>query len=46
MSAEELESIENHVIAELAQAEKEALASRDTQMPKPESALEGVYAST
>ena len=45
ISSDELEAVENRVIAELAQAEQEALISRDTQMPKPDSALDGVYAS-
>ncbi len=41
-----LESAEDRVIEELAQAEKEALESRDNCMPAPESALTGVYADT
>ncbi|HYR86628.1 MAG TPA: thiamine pyrophosphate-dependent dehydrogenase E1 component subunit alpha [Terriglobia bacterium] len=41
-----LEETEQKVIAELAQAEKEALASREENMPKPESAIQGVYAET
>jgi TPP-dependent pyruvate/acetoin dehydrogenase alpha subunit len=45
VSREQLESVENHVIGELALAEKDALASRETHMPRPESALDGVYAS-
>jgi TPP-dependent pyruvate/acetoin dehydrogenase alpha subunit len=44
VAGSELETVENRVIEELEAAEKEALASRDTQMPRPESALEGVYA--
>jgi TPP-dependent pyruvate/acetoin dehydrogenase alpha subunit len=38
------EDIEAHVIQELAEAEIEALRSRETRMPKPEAALEDVYA--
>jgi TPP-dependent pyruvate/acetoin dehydrogenase alpha subunit len=38
-----LDSAEERVIQELAQAEKEALESRDNCMPAPESALTGVY---
>ena len=38
------EEIEARVIQELAEAEKEALRSRETRMPKPEAALEDVYA--
>lgn len=40
----QLEEIEAQVIAELAQAETDALVSRETRMPRPESAIEGVYA--
>jgi 2-oxoisovalerate dehydrogenase E1 component len=39
-----LEEIEQHVIDEVARAEHEALASRETRMPQPPSTLEGVYA--
>ena len=39
-----LETIENQIIAEMADAEQQALASRETNMPEPESALRGVYA--
>jgi TPP-dependent pyruvate/acetoin dehydrogenase alpha subunit len=45
ISRADLEAIEQNVIAELAQAEKEALQSRDTRMPRPEAALEDVYAA-
>ena len=41
-----LDETEQKVIAELAQAEKEALASREKNMPKPETAIAGVYAET
>jgi pyruvate dehydrogenase E1 component alpha subunit len=41
-----LDETEQKVIAELAQAEKEALASREKSMPKPETAIAGVYAET
>lgn len=44
VSRARLEEIEEGVIAELALAEKEALISRDTRMPRPEAALDGVYA--
>jgi TPP-dependent pyruvate/acetoin dehydrogenase alpha subunit len=40
----ELTEIEERVIAELKQAEGEALASRETHMPRPEAAVENVYA--
>jgi TPP-dependent pyruvate/acetoin dehydrogenase alpha subunit len=41
-----LDETEQKVVAELAQAEKEALASREKNMPKPETAIAGVYAET
>ncbi len=41
-----LEETEQQVISEIEQAEKEALVSRENNMPKPESAIEGVYAPT
>jgi TPP-dependent pyruvate/acetoin dehydrogenase alpha subunit len=41
-----LEETEQKVIGELAQAEKEALGSRDRSMPRPDTAIEGVYAET
>ncbi len=41
-----LASVEERVVVELDQAEKEALESRDNCMPAPESALTGVYADT
>jgi TPP-dependent pyruvate/acetoin dehydrogenase alpha subunit len=40
----ELETIEAEVTAEVDRAAEEALASRENNMPPPESALEGVYA--
>ena len=39
-----LEAIEAEVTAEVDRAGEEALASRDSNMPPPESAIEGVYA--
>ncbi len=42
-SSRELEETEQRVTAEVAEAEREALASRDTKMPEPQTALEGVY---
>jgi TPP-dependent pyruvate/acetoin dehydrogenase alpha subunit len=44
VSRKQLEEIEKRVIDELAVAEKEALESRETSMPKPEDALTDVYA--
>lgn len=38
-----LEEIEKRILDEIGQAEREALASRDKNMPNPEAALEGVY---
>jgi TPP-dependent pyruvate/acetoin dehydrogenase alpha subunit len=38
-----LERLEAGILEEIAEAEKEALASRETRMPEPESALEDVY---
>src|SRR5262249_178674 len=46
VSGKTLEDVEARVIAEVRQAETEALESRDKKMPKPESAIEGVYAPT
>jgi TPP-dependent pyruvate/acetoin dehydrogenase alpha subunit len=46
VSRKSLEDVEARVIAEVLQAEKEALESREKKMPKPESAIEGVYAPT
>ncbi len=43
---ERLEEIEARVSAEVDAAAEEALRSRDTRMPVPESAAEGVYATT
>jgi TPP-dependent pyruvate/acetoin dehydrogenase alpha subunit len=40
-----LEEIERDVEAEIAEAEAEAITSRRDRMPRPESALEDVYAS-
>ncbi len=40
-----LEAVEAQVLAEIAAAEREALASREHRMPRPEDALEGVYAA-
>jgi TPP-dependent pyruvate/acetoin dehydrogenase alpha subunit len=45
ISQGDLQSVEQNVIAELAQAEKDALRSRDTRMPRPEAALEDVCAT-
>jgi len=39
-----LQAVEATVISELAAAEKAALQSRDSRMPRPEAAVEGVYA--
>src|SRR6266700_1491026 len=39
-----LEQAEAKVIDEIARAEKEALESRDSKMPEPETAIQGVYA--
>ncbi len=44
VAAAELEAIEADVTAEVDRAGEEALASRDGNMPPPESAIEGVYA--
>jgi pyruvate dehydrogenase E1 component alpha subunit len=40
-----LERIESEIVHEVEKAEREALESKDTHRPPPESALEGVYAS-
>jgi len=45
-NADILQQAEARVIAEIEQAEREALASRITQMPRPESAATGVYAES
>lgn len=42
----ELEKVEQDVIEELARAEKEALRSLETNKPRPECAIQGVYASS
>lgn len=44
ISRKTLEETEQRVIDAIMQAEKEALLSRENNMPKPESAIEGVYA--
>jgi TPP-dependent pyruvate/acetoin dehydrogenase alpha subunit len=44
VSRDELGEIESAVDAEIATAEDQALASRRDEMPRPESATEGVYA--
>jgi Pyruvate/2-oxoglutarate dehydrogenase complex, dehydrogenase (E1) component, eukaryotic type, alpha subunit len=44
ISRKRLEEVEARVIEELANGEKEAVRSRETRMPKPEAALEDVYA--
>jgi len=44
IESKQLEAVEERIIAELAEAEKQALASRETEMPKPESVLDNVYA--
>jgi 2-oxoisovalerate dehydrogenase E1 component subunit alpha len=46
VSKRTLEGIESRVIDEVKQAETEALESREKRMPRPESAIEGVYATT
>src|SRR5205809_1555620 len=46
ISRKTLGDIEAQVIDEIRQAEREALASRENNMPKPEWAIEGVYAPT
>ncbi|HXY20190.1 MAG TPA: thiamine pyrophosphate-dependent enzyme [Gemmatimonadales bacterium] len=45
VAASVLRDVEARVEAEVAQAEQEALRSRDERVPAPESAVEGVYAS-
>ena len=44
ISRKTLEDTEQCVISEITQAGKEALISKENQMPRPESAIEGVYA--
>lgn len=44
VAASELEAIEAEVTAEVDRAGEEALASRESNMPPPESAVHGVYA--
>src|SRR5574341_551387 len=44
VAASELEAVEAQVTAEVAKAGEEALARRESNMPPPESAVEGVYA--
>ncbi len=41
-----LESVEAEVSVQVEEAASQALASRDANMPRPETALEGVYGST
>ncbi|MBI2401617.1 MAG: thiamine pyrophosphate-dependent dehydrogenase E1 component subunit alpha [Gemmatimonadetes bacterium] len=43
-AAAELEAVESEVTAEVDRAADEALLSRQTNMPRPESAIDGVYA--
>ena len=45
LAASALEAVEARVEAEIAAAESEALASRETSVPEPESAERGVYGS-
>ena len=45
-SKKTLEDTEQQVLLEIMEAEKEALRSRENNMPTPESAIEGVYAPT
>jgi len=45
-NAEALTKAERRVLAEIEQAEKEALESRARRLPQPESAATGVYAET
>ncbi len=44
VAASELEAVEARVTAEVDRAGEEALASRESNMPSPQSAIEGVYA--
>ncbi len=46
ISRKSLEAAEQQVLKEISEAQKEALVSREKSMPKPESALEGVYAAS
>jgi TPP-dependent pyruvate/acetoin dehydrogenase alpha subunit len=41
-----LEETEERVIAEIAEAEREALASRESEMPQPATVTQGVYADS
>ncbi len=45
VSAADLEAIEREVTTEVDRAAEEALTSREGNMPPPESAIDGVYAS-
>jgi 2-oxoisovalerate dehydrogenase E1 component len=45
VSKSTLEGVEQRVIDEMARAEKEALTSSKTEMPKPETLTEGLYAA-
>jgi TPP-dependent pyruvate/acetoin dehydrogenase alpha subunit len=42
-SKADLSAVEDQVIDEMADAERDALASRESRMPRPETALAGVY---
>jgi len=44
VAAKELEAVETRVTAEVDKAGEEALASRESNMPPPPTAIEGVYA--
>jgi TPP-dependent pyruvate/acetoin dehydrogenase alpha subunit len=46
ISRETLHAKEEEVITEILKAEREALSSRESNMPRPEMAIEGVYATT
>jgi TPP-dependent pyruvate/acetoin dehydrogenase alpha subunit len=46
VTAAELETVENTVTAEVERAAAEALESRESRMPPPESALDDVYGTT
>jgi TPP-dependent pyruvate/acetoin dehydrogenase alpha subunit len=45
-SKADLEGVEGRVLDEIAGAERDALASRESRMPRPETALAGVYFSS
>jgi TPP-dependent pyruvate/acetoin dehydrogenase alpha subunit len=44
VTAADLEAVEADVTGEVDRAAEEALRSRETNMPRPESAIQGVYA--